>query len=162
MYFADTGGFVWRLDLSEKLTVSGDTESKLYKFARLGDDNTRKFYNEPDVAVLKIGGETKFVVSIGSGFRAHPLEKVIDDKFFILRDDSPFDPPVRTDDAGNTTPRAPIIVGDKLAEIDLGAPVADPPSIKDYRGLMLDLPNDGEKVLATSITVDGNVIVCTQ
>jgi len=153
MYFADTGGHIWRLDLSEKI---GDKPSKLTLLASLGGSGSdaRKFYNEPDVAAMRLKGRSVFIVSIGSGFRAHPLDESIDDKFFILVDNSPYKPI----DADNFE----TITTDELASITItdsgdGASISLDGSIKDNdkRGWKVSFPESGEKVLSTALAFDG-------
>jgi len=168
MYFADTGGFVWRLDLSESLSKTGDDESKLTKFASLaGDgDDARKFYNEPDVATMSTNGKTIFVVSVGSGFRAHPQDKTIEDKFFVLKDTSPYYPLNTDADDENAfvtiepDDMATVTVSGSAGSIVLTQ--SDDFGDADKRGWYVSFPeNTGEKVLATSITVDGVVAFTT-
>lgn len=157
MYFADTGGNLWRLDLRE----SQSEESVLTKLAVLGGSGTdsRKIYNEPDVALMKLGGKTTYAVSIGTGFRAHPLDEVIQDKFFVIKDTSPFAPlPTTGDDT-----YVPVVLND-LAVIDISSSgVSQTGSFEDTskRGWMLNLPESGEKVLATAVTFDGIITFTT-
>jgi len=160
MYFGDTGGNLWRLDLSERIETS-DTVSKLNKLADLAGtgNQARMFFNEPDVSRLKLNGQTKFLVSIGSGFRAHPLDKVIKDKYFMVVDNSPYSPLVTTGENAFTP-----TTYSQLAEITVTENAVSQSltkSIKDGKGWMVNLPSDGEKVLATSVTVDGVVLFTT-
>jgi len=159
LYFADTGGHVWRLDLSERI---GDKPSKLTLLASLAGsgNNARKFYNEPDVARMKLKGRDVFIVSLGSGFRAHPLDKTIDDKFYILVDKSPYKPI----DADNYV----TIIPNQLAQINIsdagsGASISLDGSIKDNdkRGWQVSFPEVGEKVLSTALAFDGNMTFTT-
>lgn len=156
MYFADTGGHVWRLDLSERIGDSSATAPVLTELASLGGSGTypRMFYNEPDVALMKLNGKTVFAVSIGSGFRAHPLDKTIDDKFFVLVDESPYSP----------LESYSTITENKLAGINISSSgVTQSGSIKDNnkRGWVVHLPEDGEKVLGTALAFDGNITFTT-
>ena len=164
MYFADTGGNVWRLDLSEMLGSSGstDTTSKLVKLASLGGsgDDARKFYNEPDVSIMKPAGKTIFAVSVGSGFRAHPTDKSIEDRFFVIKDGSPYSP-LKTTGEG----KYEAITLSDLAEIVIGPSNVTQVDFNDgskiNKGWSVKLPIKGEKVLATSVTVDGSVMFTT-
>ncbi len=169
LYFADTGGNVWRLDLDESL---GD-ESKLKKIAKLGGEgaSSRKFYNEPDVAMLQANGKTIFTVSVGSGIRPHPLNDVIDDKMFILLDKQPYGELKDPDDETYF----PITMSD-LANVEIGTSVSNGVLTKsidndelegkkitqtDKKGWYISFPEDGEKVLAPSITFEGSIIFTT-
>ncbi|KAG1663453.1 Type IV pilus biogenesis factor PilY1 [Nymphon striatum] len=160
MYFADTGGNVWRLDLSETLDSSADS-SVLTKLASLGGSgtNSRKFYNEPDAARMMLNGKTVFAISVGSGFRAHPLDKVITDNFFVLIDEAPYD--AYTDANPKTTST---IISSDLATLNVSLTGSTPVnSIKDAnkRGWIVNFSDAGEKVLGGALTVDGAVIFTT-
>ncbi len=65
---------------------------------------------------MKLEGKTVYLVSIGSGYRAHPLDKTIDDKFFMLLDNSPFGSPpssdIETDDLASI-----FITGSRLGTV---------------------------------------------
>lgn len=155
MYFADTGGNVWRLDLSESLTG----ESSLVKLASLGGVgvNARKFYNEPDVAMLRAGGRIKFTISLGSGLRPHPLNKIINDNMFVLIDDSPFND---LDDDEYT-----LITKSHLASVTTsgagGGFGGKSITSTNKRGWFMNFADNGEKVLSSSITFDGAIIFTT-
>ena len=157
IYFADTGGNVWRLDLNEDIGGSGSSTSVLTKLAALGGTgvNNRMFFNEPDVTTLKLNGKDVFGIAIGSGFRAHPMDKSIDDKFFYLVDETPYKPLATTGDGAFTA-----ITMSNLAEITVsGGSVTQTGSITETgkRGWLINLPENGEKVLGTSIAFDGKI-----
>ena len=158
MYFADTGGNVWRLDLTEIIKGAGAT-SDLTKLAQLGGktSNARKFFNEPDVAKMKLKGKVVFAVSIGSGFRAHPLDKTIDDKFFVLIDESPYKHLLKK---GPIKKRFSAIKATDLANITIASSgISHTDSIKDTdkRGWQVNFGDSGEKVLGGAIAIDGNI-----
>ncbi len=94
MYAADLGGQVWRFDIK-----NGEQPSDLVTggvIARLGAeglsspgaDETRRFYTTPDVAMFTDERlQRRFLsVSLGSGYRAHPLDNSAADRFYSLRD----------------------------------------------------------------------------
>lgn len=163
MYFGDTGGHIWRLDLSEVLGSSGarDSTSKLVKLASLGgaDEQARKFYNEPDISVMKHDGKTVYAVTIGSGFRAHPMDKTIEDRFFVVRDDSPYKTLVTSGEDKNFQT---ITKGDlatiEMTETSSGVTLTHAKFNEANKGWTLKMPKAGEKILASSIVVDGTVI----
>ncbi len=175
LYFADTGGSVWRLDfLAESLSGSAD-DFKLTELAKLstpGSASARKFYNEPDVASFKSEGKTMFTVSVGSGIRPHPMNQEINDHMFVLLDKSPlrklddnFSPIQFTDlakveidvvtgegnDHSNTTKS---ITKDSSFE---GKKITD----TDKHGWYVKFFESGEKVLAPAITFEGTLLFTT-
>jgi len=161
LYFGDTGGNVWRLDYTEH---NGDTErvTKLTKLASVGGSgtNNRMFFNEPDVALMRLNGRSVYAVSIGSGFRAHPMDRVIDDKFYVFVDESPFAPLETTNGPAYTT-----ITESNLASITVSSNggVSNSGLISDVnkRGLMINLPENGEKVLGDATAINGSIIFPT-
>jgi type IV pilus assembly protein PilY1 len=98
MYASDMGGQLLRFDIS-----NGQTPSNLVAggvIAQLGaeglgapsDADTRRFYNSPDVSIFTDRNQNKRFVSlsIGSGYRAHPLDNGAADRFFSVRDPNVF------------------------------------------------------------------------
>ncbi|MGB5832835.1 MAG: hypothetical protein WBG92_12700 [Thiohalocapsa sp.] len=85
IYFPDTGGNVWRVDLVD----SDRTNWSIFKLASLGGDTTttdRRFMGRVDVAVTRSSGLTYDAVLVGSGNRAHPLDRDVVNRFYMLRD----------------------------------------------------------------------------
>ncbi len=85
IYFPDTGGNIWRADL-----VGTDrTQWTVYKLAALGDNtetDDRRFMDHIDVAITRYGDLAYDALMIGSGNRAHPLERDVVDRFYMIRD----------------------------------------------------------------------------
>lgn len=94
MYAVDIGGQVWRFDI-----FNGLEPSKLVAggvIAQLGPEgmdsptsaDTRRFYAAPDIAMFtdKTQQRRYLSVSLGSGYRAHPLDNNAADILFSLRD----------------------------------------------------------------------------
>ncbi|CAM3586907.1 PilC/PilY family type IV pilus protein [Parendozoicomonas haliclonae] len=95
MFFGDMGGQVWRLfinngssanNLVTPLGASNTAKGVMANLALASNQqNTRRLYNEPTVALLKQNGQLVLTVGIGSGFRAHPLNEVVQDRFYLLK-----------------------------------------------------------------------------
>lgn len=151
LYFADTGGNIWRVDLDY-----GDiSDAKTYHFADLGGATTpkRKFFNEPDVAFFRHGAKYINTIAIGSGERPNPLDTSNDDRFFVLIDQHPFtlSDPAKAD--------AEITLTDLVA-----APLTSVAELNNKKGWHLDLLNPGitaEKVLSKAITFENKIIFTT-
>lgn len=157
LYFGDTGGNVWRVDLnagdySENESDKGDiSKAKLYKLAELGGlgDANRRFFEEPDVAIFRQAGSLVATIAIGSGDRTNPLESVINDKFFVL-----YDRELKGE------PEDPILTLDLLKDSDdvVFADIGN----ENFRGWKKTLDMTiGEKVLAPAITYQNKVLFTT-
>ena len=167
MYVGDMAGQLWRFDIS-----NGNNANQLVAggvIASLGthDDTThtaaatRRFYNPPDVAaVTKRGTAPYFNIAIGSGYRGHPLNTTIQDRFYAIRDYHPFD--MLTQSQYN----ALTVTHDSDANlIDITNSVTPtiPMGALGWK-LLLDQPSNswvGEKVLATSSTFNNQVLFTT-
>ena len=82
LYFGDMGGRLWRVDLNT--TLANSTGYQLADLAQDGfDAHNRRFYTEPSVTRLSNG---KLGITIGSGYRAHPLSSVIEERTYMIYD----------------------------------------------------------------------------
>ena len=104
LYFADVGGQVWRFDLTNAvgttpLSVAGGVIGSFGEGPGSGNTSyPRRFFDAPDVALIQSSGSPLFMnVSIGSGFRQHPLRTRADfDRMYVIRDYSPLQPLTQT------------------------------------------------------------------
>jgi Tfp pilus tip-associated adhesin PilY1 len=170
MYFADTGGNVWRLELpmGPSYELSG---AKLIKFAELGGkgSDNRMFFNEPDVALLKSKGVNWLTIAVGSGYRAHPADNVVDDNFYVLLDNAVNTPLTeKIDKSGDFKTLEPgdlevITISDITGAPSINRGGIGDKTILDLKkaGWYLEMPSTGEKVLAPSITSEGSVMFTT-
>ncbi|MCK5918541.1 MAG: hypothetical protein KAG34_08950 [Cocleimonas sp.] len=162
LYFGDMGGNIWRVDLNAGNFLASPalhdlSKAKVSKLAELGDDSAtdlRKFFYEPDVAFFRHQGKFLLTIAIGSGYRAHPLNENIVDRFYVLRDQYV----LRTPDTNFTT----------ITETGSAKPITAPVDSKknlldnDYYGWYRDLSaTNHEKVLANAITFKSRVSFTT-
>ena len=151
MYAADLGGQVWRFDISNGQApanlVAGGVIAQLGAegLGSPGDADTRRFYNSPDVAIFNdpLQGRRFISVSIGSGYRAHPLDEVAADKFYSIRDPDVF----------NQLSQNEYNSYDIVTEADLEDVAGRVRVVLDSsdRGWMFTLPAS-QKVIADSVT----------
>lgn len=160
MYAADLGGQVWRFDIH-----NGQTPTQLVTggvIARFGAEgmsspgpgDTRRFYSAPDVALfLDRKQDRRYLsISIGSGYRAHPLDKSANDRFYSLRD-----PDVFTTLSQSQYNSYSIATDANMVEVTgtLGTELQ-----ATDRGWKLTLP-PGQKVLAESSTFNNEIFFVT-
>ena len=159
LYFGDVGGNVWRVDLNVD-DVDDDAsmydvkrDARIYKFANLGNNSgsdKRKFFHKPDVSLFTHEDRPVIMVTIGSGYRAHPKSTNIQDRFYVLYDENVLGIP--TNSPG------------PLTEADLTTPAAlgGGPFLPRHKGWYKDLTNSaGEKVLSTPVIFMGKVMFTT-
>ncbi|MFT4727625.1 MAG: type IV pilus assembly protein PilY1 [Granulosicoccus sp.] len=158
MYVGDMGGQVWRFDIKQ---YHSDSDSLadfvdggvLADVGGGGSTNSIRFYNQPDVALINQEGERFLSVSIGSGWRAHPLDEQTSDRFYMIRDNNPFSV---TGDYGRRDGSIFRAIEDSdLKDVTTsgGASLSSMP-----HGWYLRMEDSGEKVLGRSITINNQVI----
>jgi len=156
MYASDMGGQLWRFDVS-----NGNTATTLVAggvIARFGAEglgtptagDTRRFYNSPDAAMFNdVHQNRRFIsVSIGSGYRAHPLDLSPVDRFYSLRDPNVFNH-LTQDEYDNYVPFTESDLVDVSGQVDVSVTASD-------AGWMLTLPSS-QMVLADSVTFNDEI-----
>ena len=173
MYAADLGGQLWRFDIVTGQPVAGLEGERLVEgglFASLGEagggpfaiENALRFFYAPDPALVQFNGATFINVAIGSGHREFPVsDKVVQNWFFSVRDYNPFgvllSSQYQSSDCVTYPCHQVVTEGDLVDITDLvgaEATAAVPVGSVDDRaaGWKLELPDEGEKVLAESRT----------
>ncbi|MFK7995330.1 MAG: PilC/PilY family type IV pilus protein [Granulosicoccus sp.] len=159
LYFGDMGGQVWRFDFTPY--HSGGELLDGGVIARLNGDgieNSRRFYNQPDVALIAHEGTQFLSVSIGSGWRAHPLHNAVEDRFYMIKQSSIYRKP---DGYGKNAGTVANPDYTPVTESDL-VDISDnlTPTVNEH-GWMLKMEGEGEKVLGASLTVNNQLIFTT-
>jgi type IV pilus assembly protein PilY1 len=167
MYVGDMGGQLWRFDI-----YNGNNANQLVTggvVASLGthDDTThtvaatRRFYYPPDVAAVTKRGTPPYLnIALGSGYRGHPLNTTIQDRFYAIRDYHPFDKLTQAQYNAAT-----VILDSDTTLVDITTSVAPtiPAGAEGWK-LLLDQPGNswvGEKVLSTSSTFNNQILFTT-
>jgi type IV pilus assembly protein PilY1 len=156
MYAADMGGQLLRIDIRNGETPANlATGGVIAQLGAEGDpvqdfDVTRRFYTTPDVSVFQDRSENKRFISlsIGSGYRAHPLDDSATDRFFSVRDPDVFNPLTQAEYDSYD-----VVTDADLVEVSGSVrTIIDP----DKRGWKFTLPAN-QKVLSDSVTFDDTV-----
>lgn len=155
-YVGDTGGNVWKIDLTDSDTglPSGDSDKwAVTKLASLGDPsdtnrtgaNARRFLYAPDV--VRLDGDEGYAVLLGSGDREKPFDKVVNNRFYMLKDK-------------NTGTTIRCEGGSDCDDLDN---VTDSTTVnKDKRGWYFKfVDGEGEKVVGSPVTVHGTTFFPT-
>ena len=151
MYFGDMGGNLFRVDVYNGESLSNMFEGeKIYTTSQnFSISKNRRFYYAPDVAEIVHKQEHYYAVSIGSGYRAHPLNENIDDSVLMLKDKGVF---AKDNDGKYTFPNLT-----NIAQLDASTPSVD--DISAYDGYEFNLTR-GEKVI-TGVTIINSKLVFT-
>jgi type IV pilus assembly protein PilY1 len=180
LYFADTGGNLWRVDMpGDTLPGAAQTRwrvTKMAAFNTAADDalaTDRRFFNAPDVVRTVINGSMVDAVLIGSGDRTNPNAMDVENRFYVVLDeavlpytnDKSCDPPepfrdfrcylpLSDDDLFDVTSN--VLQTGTAAEIEAASE-----ALVAARGWRLDLQNTGEKNLSRALTIDGRIYFST-
>ena len=147
-YVGDTGGQVWRFDIHH-----GETTSNLVTGGVIADlggasgADFRRFYFRPDISLFVNNGDPILAVSIGSGAINEPLEQTSQNRFYVIFQDSPFGAP------STYTRLTHLNLTDRTSDIT-DTNIAN-------NGWYIDLATSGEKVLASSVTLNNMVVFTT-
>ena len=158
IYAADSGGQLWRFDVTQNHQSNVGSLIQGGVIADISDSSPsahRRFYNEPDVALIERNGEPFLTVSIGSGARANPLDEIIEDRFYMIRQHAVFEAPAVYGKPGVGSSSTPIIESDLINVSNSVNPLTN------EFGWYLDFSNAGEKVLGTSTTFNDIVFFST-
>jgi type IV pilus assembly protein PilY1 len=157
LYVGDTGGRLWRMDFFNGNALSTFASGGILATlggADLGSTpaaaDLRRFYNQVDLVEDELGETRYFALNIGSGYRAHPLDRVIDEEFYSIRDFKPYTP-ITSDDPTYDNP----VVRSQLIDIT-SKPVTPVSANSPGWRLSMNLVS-GEKVLGKSLTINGVV-----
>ena len=144
LYFGDTGGRVWRIDLNES-DVAKSTGYQLADFNDGTAEGNRRFYYAPSIAYSR---DRKLMITIGSGYRAHPLATGIQNRFYAIEDT-------------HAKLGAPSSVPAAINESDMkNVTNAGVSNSETTVGWYFDL-SENEKVLAESLIFNNNVSFTT-
>ncbi|MBX2826361.1 MAG: pilus assembly protein PilY, partial [Gammaproteobacteria bacterium] len=158
LYVGDLGGQVWRLDINNSSASTDSIDSRIRGGVvadfggAAGEANRRRFFYPPDLAVVSVAGTQKLSVSIGSGWRAHPLDVTVQDRFYNFRMSAVYGPPL---DANGAIEYSSITESTD-GMVDVTTTLNSDPTTNI--GWYFDLQSSGEKVLASSLTYNNQVV----
>lgn len=166
LYVTDMGGQLFRIDL-----YNGETGSDFAKGALMADfggssatDSRRQYYSA-DVAEISLADEHYYAVALGTGYRAHPLDTTIQDKFYMVKDTGIF----VIDESGNFTfPDTPYTQEDLydasnhlLTSNDDAERELEVAQFAEKNGWFISLGTNGEKVLSAPLILNYRLFFTT-
>ncbi len=157
LYVGDMGGQVWRFDINNGGALAGLVQGGV--IARVSDTTfagNRRFFYAPDVSVAVLDGEKFLSVAIGSGWRAHPLNTTIEDRFYMFKQEAVFEAP--TSYTVLTHADLHDATDNLIQDSDSTKSEAAINDLAGKDGWWMGFSTAGEKVLAESLTLDNKVI----
>jgi type IV pilus assembly protein PilY1 len=167
IFVGDTGGQLWRFDMNNSAStntdlVTGGVIADLDAPNATDAANNRHFYYAPDVSLGRdSSGKLAYAIAIGSGWRAHPLDTVVQDRFYVLKNPNVMGP---ARDASNDPVYTKITESNLYDATDNLVGQENAQAISDLNsavGWYIKLENTGEKALAKSATINGTVLFTT-
>lgn len=166
LYVADMGGQIFRLDIHNGESGADFITGGL--LATLGGDaaaDNRRFYYGPDIGEISLADEHYYAVAVGSGYRAHPLNATIQDRFYMIKDTGVF----TIDEDGNY--ELPDVAYTETELYDASAHLLTTPDeeareieaaeFADKHGWFIKLGTGGEKVLASPLILNYRLFFTT-
>ena len=153
-YVGDMGGQVWRFDIDNGASAANLVDGGVIAdLAGSTASSNRRFFNAPDLSLVAHQNNIAIAVSIGSGYRAHPLNKIVEDRHYAFRQTNVYVAP---------SSYVAIEESDLYDVTNIPTPTSSQAdNIADADGWYLRLTNAGEKVLSTSVTVNNMIIFTT-
>ena len=156
IYFVDTRARIWRVDLDIKDNGGASDLASGGIYATLGGTtaaDNRRFYYGVDVAYIVDGDYPFLSLSVGSGYRSHPLDQTIHDRFYMVRDEQIGAGPKVW---AGYTPITEADLYDATNDVIGGGSAADRAAaitaLDNADGWYIRVDTDGEKVISESIT----------
>ena len=186
LYAVDMGGQIFRFDINNTNTdalSASITGGRVADLAGATDVDARRFYYPPDVALVKGKEGPYHALVISSGYRAHPLNKTIHDRIYMIKDRNTglltdnayykYDPLVTTA-AGSLTEgnlqniTVNLAGGEGISGADETVKIAELASIANAEGWYINLSEEddadawiGEKGLAEPLLIEGKAVIST-
>lgn len=162
IYASDLGGQIFRVDLNMANAGVASLVRRVEKVASLGFEENptysthRRFYGSVSGALAEDSSGNYFVqLVIGSGYRAHPLEKgETQDRIFMIEDKDIYKAQTATYASSGT------VGTDDL--VDITSNLSPAAGDLNKRGWRIDLDKtDGEKVLGAAAILNGIIYMTT-
>ncbi len=160
MWVGDMGGQIWRFDIHHGNNVNSlVTGAVVADLAGIGTADNRRFYYSPDVALIKRAGILVLNVAIGSGWRAHPLDVNITDRFYSITTTDVYAAPAtytKVTESNLYDASANLIGQGTTSQKNTALS-----SLQSKSGWYMTLEVAGEKVLAQSVTINNQILFST-
>lgn len=166
LYVGDLGGQLWRFDVA-----NGQSGANLVTGGVILDvggttaATNRRFHYAPSAALARKDGVTYLALAVGSGWREHPLDTVVDDRFYVIKQPAAFGPPLNSGGAVSYTKLTESSLSDMTTNlIQQGTAAEQTAAAADLaakQGWYIQLEDDGEKALAQAEIFNEQIVFST-
>lgn len=147
IFVGDMGGQVWRFLINNGGSGNNLASGNIFaSIAGADEASARRFYTEPALALLSANNKIYLTVNLGSGYRGHPLDKLIQDRFYSFRTED-------LNKLGTTLNESSLYNATNLVTADPDQQKA----ILAKNGWYITLSANGEKVLSNTLAIAGNL-----
>lgn len=153
LYVGDLGGQLWRFDVANGQSgASLVTGGVILDVGGTTTATNRRFHYAPSAALARKDGVTYLSLAIGTGWREHPLDTAVDDRFYTLKQTAVFGPPKNTSGVITYTKLTEANLYDVTANLiqqgNTTEQAAALAGLSASQGWYIQLEGDGEKALA--------------
>ncbi len=171
IYVGDMGGQLWRVDINNTLGQTVNNIDNIIRGGRIADFadddviSNRRFYYPPSVAIDKDDNDQAYTaLLLTSGYRAHPTDRDVQDKIFMLRDTPVNGAPVtyETSYVNNTKEDLYDTTSNVIGQGSAAAVTTARNALNGSKGWFVDLDKAlGEKGITKSLIFAGDVFLTT-
>lgn len=165
LYVGDMGGQILRVDFNHGQSAADfATAGVIASFAGSDASSNRRFYHSPDISGTLKDGKRYLNLAIGSGYQAHPLDKLTEDRFYKLTISDVNVPQNGDGDVEYTALTESDLLDTTDNLIQQGTETekeAAEASLAEANGWYIRLTRSGEKVLSASTTLRGDLYFTT-
>ena len=166
LYVGDLGGQLWRFDVANGQSgASLVTGGVILNVGGTTTATNRRFHYAPSAALARKDGVTYLSLAIGTGWREHPLDTVVDDRFYTLKQTAVFGPPKNSSGAITYTKLTEADLYDVTANLiqqgNATEQAAALAGLAASQGWYIQLEGDGEKALAQAEIFNEQIVFST-
>ncbi len=160
MWVGDMGGQIWRFDIANGQNANSlVTGGVVADFSGTTAADNRRFYYSPDVSLIKKNNALVLNIAIGSGWRAHPLDTVVQDRFYSFTSTDVYSAPssYTTITESNLHDATANLIGQGTSSEQSSAQA----DLASKSGWFIKLEGTGEKALSQSVTINNQILFTT-
>jgi len=166
LYVGDLGGQLWRFDVANGQSgASLVTGGVILDVGGATTATNRRFHYAPSAALAKKNGVTYLALAIGSGWREHPLDTAVDDRFYVIKQPATYGPPLNGSGVITYTKLTESNLSDMTTNlIQQGTAAEQTTAAADLaakQGWFIQLEDDGEKALAQAEIFNEQIVFST-